>query len=86
MSLYNVSSLELFKRSGKDKSVAFCNLCCKQLGCKGSSTTPLLNHLKIHNINLKSSLTTPPIDIALTTTEQMMVPHPKDSKVAFSKT
>lgn len=59
-----------FKRSEKNKYVAFCNLCSKQIGCKGSSTTPLLNHLKIHEINLKSPLPTPPINIATTTSEQ----------------
>jgi len=44
-----------FKRNDKNRDFAFCKQCNKQLGCKGSSTTPLLNHLKLHKIYLNSS-------------------------------
>lgn len=56
-----------FKRNEKSKDIAFCKHCSKQIGCKGSSTTPLLNHLKIHKIYINSSKlsasTTNPSDI-----------------------
>ena len=44
-----------FKRNDKNRDFAFCKQCNKQLGRKGSSTTPLLNHLKLHKIYLNSS-------------------------------
>ena len=45
-----------FKRNKKkNRDIAFCKHCSKQLGCKGSSTTPLLNHLKVHKIYIYSS-------------------------------
>ena len=47
--------LNRFKRNEKNRDIAFCKLCSKQLGCKGSSTTPLSNHLKIHKIYIYSS-------------------------------
>ena len=44
-----------FKRNDKNRDFAFCKQCNKQLECKGSSTTPLLNHLKLHKIYLNTS-------------------------------
>ena len=39
-----------FKRNERSREIASCMHCSKQLGCKGSSTTPLINHLKTHKI------------------------------------
>ena len=46
-----------FNRNEKNKDYAFCKQCSKQIGCKGSSTTPLLNHLKLHKVQLNTSTT-----------------------------
>ena len=44
----------------KDGEEAKCQICQKNLSCKGGSTTGLRNHLIIHNIQLDTSHEPPP--------------------------
>ena len=52
-----------FKRNPKQNDLAFCKYCSKQIGCRGSTTTELINHLKLPKININSPKATSTIEI-----------------------
>jgi hypothetical protein len=44
-----------FLRKEYNSPVATCNKCGKSIGCKGSTTSALINHLKFHDISVNKT-------------------------------